>query len=350
MRSAWAHPRVRGDVGVCGNCEVSGFVAAHPRVRGDVATHPERIHVQHGLTPACAGTSGPCRRHHRVAVGSPPRARGRRCRSGLVLRLVGLTPACAGTSAKSSGAKRDSGAHPRVRGDVPSLWRWLNNFVGSPPRARGRRSLMATTLPNFGLTPACAGTSACRPAVLWRARAHPRVRGDVHTPLHTPLRTLGSPPRARGRPRSDALTRRALGLTPACAGTSRSPRLRPRRQGAHPRVRGDVGAFGVQRDGSQGLTPACAGTSCADDRARAAGRGLTPACAGTSTTTVRVISAPWAHPRVRGDVRDDVLGSLVALGSPPRARGRRQPTGRARNRRGLTPACAGTSLSGSWLV
>ena len=72
-------------------------------------------------------------------------------------------------------------------------------------------------------------------------------------------------------------------------------------------------------------------------------RGLTPACAGTSRT-VRISPAlSRAHPRVRGDIVGARLRPRVDRGSPPRARGHPPATNHTPRRRGLTPACAGTS-------
>ena len=193
-----------------------------------------------GLTPACAGTStsepatdDSAWAHPRVrgdvwaawawlvlSGGSPPRARGRRIRRVVVLSGLGLTPACAGTSLSQRARPAASGAHPRVRGDVDRLDDLTVQLTGSPPRARGRRPRLGRHRPERGLTPACAGTSGRAGPGAAPSGAHPRVRGDV--------------PRA-GRPDC-----RSLGLTPACAGTSKHQAGCVRGIGAHPRVRGDV--------------------------------------------------------------------------------------------------------------
>ena len=255
-------------------------------------------------------------------------------------------------------------AHPRVRGDV---------VAPAPPAA-----------PRWGLTPACAGTSAAAATVWLGVRAHPRVRGDVppgrrhgrrgdraHPRVRGDVRRHfdgfaaleGSPPRARGRPRHGAPHRCVSGLTPACAGTSARTAASFDSRRAHPRVRGDVPRTPPRSRPSHGLTPACAGTSVELERIdtmyrgsppRARGRhvlrmprrfteGLTPACAGTSPLLLDHHFPPRAHPRVRGDVGSRGSRACLWRGSPPRARGRLQAERDPEHLRGLTPACAGTS-------
>ena len=278
-----------------------------------------------------------------MKLGSPPRARGR------------PRPVSQATMA--------AWAHPRVRGDVLLC------------------SLRDSVRP--GLTPACAGTSDTHTVRAPNTWAHPRVRGDVRLASDSTVRNSGSPPRARGRRVRWAQASANLGLTPACAGTSgltRRPGLSSR---AHPRVRGDVHLYRGVALRRIGLTPACAGTSkcrpCPQSlvgahprvrgdvtarhwsvllgagsppRARGrhrpslvspARRGLTPACAGTSGAWIGELKMWRAHPRVRGDVPRHPTAARRRLGSPPRARGRRHGHDLDRPHRGLTPACAGTS-------
>ena len=298
-----------------------------------------------------------------AVAGSPPRARGRPSRSP-----------------RSGPAVR---AHPRVRGDVALQLTAYGNAEGSPPRARGRRVRWAqasatlgltpacagtsgltrrpglssrahprvrgdvhlyrgVALRRIGLTPACAGTSKCRPCPQSLVGAHPRVRGDVTARHWSVLLGAGSPPRARGRRSRVARALRCLGLTPACAGTSPSPTPSGRPERAHPRVRGDVRSSGSGRCTERGSPPRARGRPNEPMRSHWR-RGLTPACAGTSATAGAVEVARRAHPRVRGDVVETVDHETGEVGSPPRARGR--PGGRAEHRGapGLTPACAGTS-------
>ena len=315
-----AHPRVRGDVGASARC--ASRIGAHPRVRGDVGD----------------------RGRGAVEIGAHPRVRGDVCVSSLSgQRRRGLTPACAGTSAPGLSGRCRARAHPRVRGDVLSDAGSPGLRQGSPPRARGRHERQIGQCPP-GLTPACAGTSEAIEFDLLTHGAHPRVRGDVQAGPSRGVADEGSPPRARGRRRMIPTPQSITGLTPACAGTSRtwtSTRPRPR---AHPRVRGDVERRHEHGDRFRGSPPRARGRP-ESTSARKQRDGLTPACAGTSR--LRQQGAPrGAHPRVRGDVPAEPVDPRAELGSPPRARGRRRPSRVRAVRRGLTPACAGTSRSG----
>ena len=171
--------------------------------------------------------------------GSPPRARGRltHCVGGAAGR--GLTPACAGTTPGGTIPLEDHEAHPRVRGDdavavaVPIIQQ------GSPPRARGRRAGGEVNPVNPGLTPACAGTTDQDRGARGPGRAHPRVRGDDPCISTSIAAIVGSPPRARGRPRRPRALAATRGLTPACAGTTPGDRRTTYDlMGSPPRARG----------------------------------------------------------------------------------------------------------------
>jgi len=143
----------------------------------------------------------------------------------------------------------------------------------------------------------------------------------------------GSPPRALGAAGRGWGAVRAGGITPACAGSSRNRRPRTPGAGDHPRVRGEQ----PERDGNgwrlAGSPP----------RARGAGhpenctpdrRGITPACAGSSFGIRSASAQNRDHPRVRGEQRSSCSFDSPNEGSPPRARGAgsRQSGRRRRNR------------------
>jgi len=173
-------------------------------------------------------------------------------------------------------------------------------------------------------------------------RAHPRVRGDIYVLGAEATWPAGSPPRARGHPSSLPTRSPTGGLTPACAGTSRGSCPMTAGSRAHPRVRGDILRSSPVILPAAGSPPRARGHPQELHQGRAL-RGLTPACAGTSVGADPVGTPAGAHPRVRGDItrlRDDKPQSV---GSPPRARGHRKSPCSHDPRTGLTPACAGTS-------
>ena len=217
-------------------------------------------------------------------------------------------------------------------------------FRGSPPRARGRLVVDRQERHPHRLTPACAGTTAAMVLSLSEDGAHPRVRGDDAALTGRLSWREGSPPRARGRHDLGADVRRRDGLTPACAGTTSRHRRHRSGTGAHPRVRGDDSRSTRLPPWPPGSPPRARGRP---PLRRGTGRtpGLTPACAGTTVTGAPGVGPSGAHPRVRGDDADaDPLAGAVQ-GSPPRARGRHRPRWPRRRVPGLTPACAGTTAA-----
>ena len=193
------------------------MMGSPPRARGEAAGG-----VGFGLTgritPACAGRSRQDGKkilqrqdHPRVRgekeaapnirdpyTGSPPRARG----EGAVCDCSGnrgrITPACAGRSPVFFGGQSGRTDHPRVRGEKPETGHVLRYIPGSPPRARGEVNHSIEIGTNARITPACAGRSAARPASVFRAPDHPRVRGEKPFILDLVAERDGSPPRARG--------------------------------------------------------------------------------------------------------------------------------------------------------
>ena len=216
-----------------------------------------------------------------------------------------------------------------MRGDDSGIPSPSSSIAGSPPRARGRRGRGGRRSATHGLTPACAGTTVKQPFRSTFQEAHPRVRGDDAAKGMESLTLEGSPPRARGRLTARKLDEIRRGLTPACAGTTTAQLVAAGVPRAHPRVRGDDRRRpGLQALG-QGSPPRARGRR--GDRAGPGRRpGLTPACAGTTSSPGSPSSSPRAHPRVRGD---DTAGSARRnrqRGSPPRARGRPDPGAEAR--------------------
>src|SRR5690606_2436331 len=134
--------------------------------------------------------------------------------------------------------------HPRVRGDDSGGVAQLDDYEGTPPRARGRRARPGRWLRGGWNTPACAGTTREDLAAADEWTEHPRVRGDDCRWSSPPPTGHGTPPRARGRPR---LRRGRLGGSPE-----------------HPRVRGDdvyLADQALHYGCLWGNTPACAGTT-----------------------------------------------------------------------------------------
>ena len=72
--------------------------------------------------------------------------------------------------------------------------------------------------------------------------------------------------------------------------------------------------------------------------------GITPACAGSSSFSLKNRAEKWDHPRVCGEQPLRPPKIVPFSGSPPRVRGAAQCRTAARQRPGITPACAGSSM------
>ena len=94
--------------------------------------------------------------------------------------------------------------------------------LGSPPHVRGPLVSRYARSLYFGITPACAGTTCLKPLNKYRMRDHPRMCGD-HRLFSVRKRTMkGSPPHVRGPPILASTDRYNYGITPACAGTTKA--------------------------------------------------------------------------------------------------------------------------------
>ena len=192
-----------------------------------------------GITPAYAGKSEsyglpalPRWDHPRVcgeelprllslalALGSPPRMRGRAASGIRSHAAAGITPAYAGKRHMGHAALLVHRDHPRVCGEEACMQCTLQGHGGSPPRMRGRASAW--------------------PPVLRPPKDHPRVCGEEIDRQGHHADDWGSPPRMRGRGPQRGPGRGAPGITPAYAGKSCSSTGRAGGRGDHPRVCGE---------------------------------------------------------------------------------------------------------------
>ena len=113
--------------------------------------------------------------------------------------------------------------HPRGCGENSHIGFWGMLGKGSPPRMRGKHTLSRVGRLLVRITPADAGkTFQC--AALTRFNwDHPRGCGENLHALAPDVLHFGSPPRMRGKLRSQPRHRRERGITPADAGKTTSP-------------------------------------------------------------------------------------------------------------------------------
>ena len=171
--------------------------------------------------------------------GSPPHARGRRTVAGDNREKVGITPACAGKTYTKIVKNENNMDHPRMRGEDPHAPITAAGMDGSPPHARGR--LVAPH-----------GSTVLEPD-------HPRMRGEDSVGNLRVDDPVGSPPHARGRRLFRGSLWSGFRITPACAGKTVFNVHYSFLSWDHPRMRGEDSRMSDSRDSRVRITPACAG-------------------------------------------------------------------------------------------
>ena len=91
-------------------------------------------------------------------------------------------------------------------------------FPGSPPHVRGKGPDSRLQIPEYRITPACAGKSLFLQCTVLQVQDHPRMCGEKISAAVPFVCCEGSPPHVRGKV-EEFLRQRFQGrITPACAG------------------------------------------------------------------------------------------------------------------------------------
>ena len=293
----------------------------------------------------------------------------------------GLIPAHAGKTRPPPRAATYQTAHPRSRGENVGGGFGGHGVVGSSPLTRGKPLQGGAEEGLRGLIPAHAGKTTRAHLPTARGRAHPRSRGenidgederpgDVgSSPLtrgkhhgtdrrrtrrglipahagktnaltchHPP--PVGSSPLTRGKPVRVRFEHSIYGLIPAHAGkTSSTNRIRSRTW-AHPRSRGENRTLRRLRSRLRGSSPLTRGKR-GDAPPGPAFLGLIPAHAGKTGPTSPRPPTPRAHPRSRGENTGILIATAGYTGSSPLTRGKRVKEYQKRVSKRLIPAHAG---------
>ena len=115
----------------------------------------------------------------------------------------------------------------------------ITRSVGSPPRGRGKDAFELAVFIVEGITPAWAGKRLRRCCTALRRWDHPRVGGEKVQPKSGHQFKKGSPPRGRGKVLSAGLHDLVDRITPAWAGKSGNGNPTKSEKRDHPRVGGE---------------------------------------------------------------------------------------------------------------
>ena len=147
-------------------------------------------------------------------------------------------------------------------------------------------------------------------------------------------------PHVRGKDTRRQRDDSVRGITPACAGKRTAGIARSSEYGDHPRVCGEKFTTSRVSGLAIGSPPRVRGKGLCDQRQHVV-QGITPACAGKRPSDRQVRPDVQDHPRVCGEKTSFSDGSYPCRGSPPRVRGKAGGLYVAPLSRGITPACAG---------
>ena len=135
----------------------------------------------------------------------------------------------------------------------------------------------------------------------------------------------------------------ARGITPACAGNSPFAADCSAGWGDHPRLRGEQRYIPLCPRRNGGSPPLARGTVNYVLQ-KFCTSGITPACAGNSLTAFLMYARARDHPRLRGEQLSSVRHGAGDKGSPPLARGTGKNICQLCPHLRITPACAGNSI------
>ena len=279
VRVAKDHPRIRGEHAST-HSSVCGSRGSSPHTRGAPSSPSKRFRPGR-IIPAYAGSTrvwapsvDSTTDHPRIrgehnplplAVsrcgGSSPHTRGAHlphAPSALAFRII---PAYAGSTLFSRDAIHQTRDHPRIRGEHPFETPGFRDGMGSSPHTRGALGIEAKNDQTVRIIPAYAGST--NPGVPYACRKpdHPRIRGEHRRTTTPPRRRAGSSPHTRGAPAPGFSIRPGVGIIPAYAGSTQEARRPRRREGDHPRIRGEHAIWRRISSPCMGIIPAYAGST-----------------------------------------------------------------------------------------
>ena len=235
-----------------------------------------------------------------MIAGSPPRVRGKVKIIWFFNGFRGITPAYAGKRPTAKGCSSGSRDYPSVCGEKTPDASSTTKSIGSPPRMRGKAKRHVADDGMIGITPAYAGKSEVFGYQEAWAEDHPRVCGEKVEPNVFSFQIRGSPPRVRGKEGKPNEQGLLTGITPACAGKRRKTSSDRTRATDHPRVCGEKSQLRCAAASCEGSPPRVRG-KVRRSRNHVPRTRITPACAGKSWFPAVTLMAKLDHPRVCGE-------------------------------------------------
>ena len=294
------------------------------------------------IIPACAGSTKTQMPHVRRIAGSSPLVRGARILTGCGFTRHGIIPASAGSTPRTAGFVLAWEDHPRLCGEHFEEMVAELSSMGSSPLVRGARDREHSLYLWPGIIPACAGSTASvqpTPSLDWD---HPRLCGEHSVPQGQRSESKGSSPLVRGARPSRPRERAEFGIIPACAGST--PFRRPSRRSSrdHPRLCGEHLVVSSCSDDISGSSPLVRGAPHAL-RLADLDTGIIPACAGSTSVPGHSNRLHKDHPRLCGEHRRSSDTARDPAGSSPLVRGALLARDCVLLYRGIIPACAGST-------
>ena len=252
--------------------------------------------------------------------------RGTPRRDGKMRHAGRIIPAYAGNTAIALATSLLVRDHPRVCGEHHCREDQVGQGKGSSPRMRGTLALVGEKEGETGIIPAYAGNTSMPSETQPPPRDHPRVCGEHALAFRGQNVSLGSSPRMRGTRFWRTPAPFHFGIIPAYAGNTRVSIKQSDAISDHPRVCGE------HSPPMQEIVHTI---------------GIIPAYAGNTSTRPRTCSPTGDHPRVCGEHLVFAMVYVVSVGSSPRMRGTQVFDSQRLIERGIIPAYAGNTQSGT---
>ena len=173
-------------------------------------------------------------------------------------------------------------------------------LMGSPPLARGRPRSPCRLPARLRSTPTRVGTTLRSRVLGAQSSVHPHARGDDDDVTWVLLDDRGPPPRAWGRQTGGGCRRRHLRSTPTRVGTTLDWRLPCLSLPVHPHARGDDAASARREELPHGPPPRAWGRPVGAEQTARPVRS-TPTRVGTTSSRRLGCHGSTVHPHARGD-------------------------------------------------